>query len=136
MPMTDHLTGTGARRSEAEPVDHVVQSPLHDAQQDFPGVFRRARGELEIAPKLALEHAVEPLQFLLLTQAHAVFTRLAAAGAMHARRLIAALNGALRAFAPTPLQVELHAFAATQLTDRFKMTSHGLLFAWKNRCRV
>src|SRR5438874_8992445 len=127
MSVADHLAGAGARRSETEPVDRVVQPPLHDAQEDFAGVFRRARRQLEITSKLPLEHAVESLQFLLLPQAHAVFARLSAAGAVHARRLVATLNGALGALAPTSLQVQLHAFAATQLADRIKMTSHSLL---------
>src|SRR5437667_32277 len=103
MSVADHLAGAGARRSETEPVDRVVQPPLHDAQEDFAGVFRRARRQLEIASKLPLEHAVESLQLLLLPQAHAVFARLAAAGAMHARWLVATLNGALGALAPTSL---------------------------------
>src|SRR5260370_29400148 len=88
MSVADHLAGAGARRSETEPVDRVVQPPLHDAQEDFAGVFRRARRQLEIASKLPLEHAVESLQFLLLPQAHAVFSRLAAAGVRQAPRRV------------------------------------------------
>src|SRR5262245_24113427 len=101
----------------------VVQSPLHDAQEHFAGVFRRARRQREVAAELRLEHAVEAFELLLLAQARAVFADLAAA-IVHAWRRIAALDGALRRLAPAPLQVQLDAFTPAQLANGIEMASH------------
>src|SRR5262245_27251824 len=124
MPMTDELPRAGTVRSEAEPMDDVIQPALHQAQQHFARVFRRARRNLEIAAKLAFESAVEALQFLLLAQTDAILTRLAAAAAMHAGRRPFTLNGALGTKAPLRLEVQLDALTAAHFADRVDITCH------------
>src|SRR5262245_32058305 len=69
--MRNHLPGAGPRRGPAEAVYDVVKPPLNQAEQGLAGVFRGARGHGEEASKLVLEKAVEPLEPLLLPQAHA-----------------------------------------------------------------
>ena len=59
----------------------------------------RARGQLEIAAELPLQHAVEAFELLLFAEADAVFARLAAAVAVHAGGHVAPVDGALGAFA-------------------------------------
>ena len=123
--MGDHLPRGGTRLRPAEPVDDVVQAALHDAQEHLARVFRRARGQLEVAAELALEDAVEAFELLFFTQAHPVFAQLAAAEAVHARRLIALIDGALRAVTAAPFEIELDPFAAAQSANRIDMASHG-----------
>src|SRR5207237_8424207 len=105
------------RRRPPQPVHHVIQPALHDAQQHLAGVLGRARRQLEIAAELALEDAVEAFELLLLAEALAVLARLAAAVAVHAGRGLA-LDGALGALAAGALQIQLDAFPAAQLADR------------------
>src|SRR5262249_61661233 len=109
----------------AEPVPDVVQAPLHDAQQHLAGVLRRARGELEVAAELPLEDAVEALQLLLLAQPDAVFARLAAAEGVHARRLVAPLDGALGALTTAALEVELDALPAAEFALVVELACHA-----------
>src|SRR5262249_52902192 len=97
--VADQLAGAGAGPGPPEPADHVGEAALHDAQQHFAGVFRRARGQLEIASKLAFEDAVEAFEFLFLAQTDAVLTGLAAAHAVHARGRLPAFDSAFGAFA-------------------------------------
>ena len=123
--MGDHLPRGGTRLRPTEPVDDVVQAALHDAQEHLAGVFRRARGQLEVAAELALEDAVEAFELLFFTQAHPVFAQLAAAEAVHARRLIALVDGALGAVTATALEIQLDPFAAAQSANRIDMASHG-----------
>src|SRR6516225_7858675 len=105
---------------------HVIQPPFHDRQQHFAGVFRGARGELEITAELPLEDAVEAFQLLFLAQTDAVLAGFATAVTVHPRRDVAALDGALGAVATAALEVQLDAFPAAQLANGIKMTSHGL----------
>src|SRR5439155_8983917 len=111
-------------RRETEPMYDVVQAALQDRQQLLAGVLRRARGQLKIAAELALEDAVEALELLLFAEANAILAGLAAALAVHAGREIAALDGALGAFAAAALEEQLDAFTATQFANRIEMTSH------------
>src|SRR5438093_224106 len=104
----------------------VVEPAFEDAQEHLAGVLLGARRQREVAAELALEDAVEPLELLLLAEADAVFTQLAAAG-VHAGRAGAALDGALGRLAPCALEIEFDAFAAAQLANRIDMASHDSL---------
>ena len=112
LPLSDdvavrnQLAGAGPVRREAEAMDDVIQAALHDAQQRFAGVFRRARGQREVAAELALEDAVEALELLLFAEADAVFARLAAAD-VHAGSGVAPLDGALGLSQRLPLRNSL-----------------------------
>ena len=65
----NHLPGTVPVGGKPQPIHNIIQTPLHDAQQHFAGVFGRAGSQLEITPELALEDPIKALQLLLLTQA-------------------------------------------------------------------
>src|SRR5262245_18666707 len=101
----------------------VVKPAFQQAQKLLAGVLRRARGKLEVAAELALQEAVETLELLLLAQALAVL-RLLAAADVHARRLIAAFDGALGAFTARAFQIQLDALTSAQLANRVGVTSH------------
>src|SRR5439155_26697655 len=69
--------------------------------------------------------AVKPLEPLLFTQADAVFAQFRSAVAVHARQqALPPLDRALRGVAAGPLEVQLHALAATELADRVECSSH------------
>src|SRR6516164_6673172 len=122
--MRDQLARAGARRSEAEAVDNVVQPPLHDGQELLAGVFRGAGGQLEIAPELPLEDAVEAFQLLLLAEPDPILAGLTPAMTVHAGRNVPPLDGALGAIAARALQIQLHAFTPAQLANGIEMASH------------
>jgi len=113
----------GAAGAEAQPMHHVVQPALHDRQEGLARAFRRSRRQFKVTPKLLFHHAVKPLELLLLAETHAILTQLPPA-IVHARRGVAALDGALGRFASGALQVQLEPFAATHLTDGVEITSH------------
>ena len=71
----DHLAGRRPVDGEPEPVDDVIQPALQDREQLLAGVADGPGGELEVAAELALQHAVEPLELLLLAEADAVLGR-------------------------------------------------------------
>ena len=60
-------------------MDDVIQPAFEDREQLLAGVADGAGGERVVAAELAFEHAVEPLELLLLAEADAVFGLLAAA---------------------------------------------------------
>src|SRR5262249_55308434 len=118
------LPRAGPVRRETQPVHDVVEPTFHDAQEHLAGVFRRARGDLEVTAKLPLEDAVETLEFLLLAKSAAVLARLTAAEAVHARRLVTPIDRALRTVAPAAFQVQLDALTAAQPANRIEMAAH------------
>src|SRR5262249_690564 len=120
MAVADELPRAGARRREPESMDHIVQPPFHDAQKRLAGLLRRARGCREITPDLILQNAVEAFQLLFCAEAHAVLAELAAA-VVHARRRVAAFDGALGALAASALEEQLHAFPAANLANGIEM---------------
>ena len=125
-PWATSCRAAAAAGREAEPVDDVVQPPLQDAQQLLAGVLRRARGQREVAAELALEHAVEALELLLLAEADAVLAAACRGGsracrAAVLRRSMAHLGLSQRA----ALEVQLHALAAAQLANGIDVACHG-----------
>ena len=105
-------------------MDDIVESAFEQAQQRFAGVLGRARRQGEVTAELLFEQAIKAFQLLLFAQTFAIFGQLAAAH-VHARRLIAAFDGALGAFAATAFEIQLDAFTSAKLADRIDMTSHG-----------
>ena len=77
-----------------------------------------------------IEHAVGPLDLLLLAQLDAVANHLRLAGAaVLAGRYVPLLNRALVGIAPLALQEELHALAPAQPADRTYVSSHVCVLA-------
>ena len=96
--MPHELARLGARGREAEPEHHVVEPPLEQRQQVLARAALHARWPASIVLReLLLEQAVHALHLLLLAQLHAVVREARAALAVLARRIGAALDGALLA---------------------------------------
>jgi hypothetical protein len=112
------------RRGEAEAVDDVVEPRLEHAEQ---GLARDARflcGLRVVVAELLLEQAVVPARLLLLAQLQEVLGLLDAAAAVLARRVAAALDGALLREAALALEEELHALAAARAALRTEGAGH------------
>ena len=78
----------------------------------------------EVVAELALQHAVHPLDLLLLAELDAVALHLRPAAPVLAGGVPAALERALLLEAAVALQEELHAFPAAQPADRSGRPSH------------
>src|SRR5262249_3701239 len=89
-------------------------------------VLRRLRGQREVPAELGLQHAVEPLQLLLLAEADAVLAQLALAAPVHAGRLVAVVpvDRALGGVASRAFQVQLHALAPAALANGVGVAGH------------
>src|SRR5439155_2241459 len=105
------LPGLRAGVGEAEAEDHVVEALLQVLEQVLAGLALGHRAAVVVAAELALEQAVEALHFLFLAKLHAVLGELGAALAVLARRIRAALDGALVRVAAVALQIHLQIFA-------------------------
>ena len=116
--MADELARLRARGGEAEPVDDVVETRLEHAQQVLAGDAALAVRLLVVGAELRLEQAVVAARLLLLAQLEQVLGLLDAAAAVLARRVAAALDGALLGQAALALEEELHALAAALLALR------------------
>src|SRR5207237_2314266 len=89
----------------------------------------RALGGREVAAELILEHAVNALDLLFLTQLNTVAGKLGLPRlAVLPRREIALFNRALFRIAALPLEEQFHPFAAAQPADRSDITSHSITF--------
>src|SRR3954467_7154131 len=100
--------GGRARGGEAEPVDDVVEARLEHPQQRLAGNARALRGLGVIGAELLLEQPVVAPRLLLLAQLQQVLGLLDAAAAVLARRVAAALDGALLLQAALALEEQLH----------------------------
>src|SRR5882672_3825946 len=69
--MRDKLARLCTRRTEAHPIDDVVQARLEQGDEILAGVALASRCLGEVAAELPLEHAVHALDLLLLAQLHA-----------------------------------------------------------------
>ena len=88
------LTGCCAGGSDAEAVNHVVETALKELEQDFTGDALHGAGALEEVAELLLENAIGVLGFLLLAELNAVLGGLAALVlAVLAGGIVAALEG-------------------------------------------
>src|SRR5437764_28830 len=124
VPVPDELARLRARVGETEAEDHVVEALLEELEQVLAGLALGGAAAQVVAAELRLEQAVEPLHLLLLAQLHAVFGELGAALAVLARRIRAALDGALVRVAAVALQVHLEIFTPADAARRFRVSSH------------
>src|SRR5438093_766336 len=120
----DHLAALAPGGRHAQPEHHIVQSPLQQLQQVLAGDPLLGLGPGEVAPELGLEHAVDPLGFLLFPQLHAVGCGLAPAESVLPRRVVAALDGALLGEAARALEKELDPLAPTLPAHRDVISCH------------
>src|SRR3954470_502778 len=111
----DELPGLGPRGGEAEAGHDVVEPRLEDAQQVLAGDPGLARSLLVVQTELVLEHAVVAAGLLLLAQLEQVLALLDPTTAVLARRIAAALDGALLGEAALALEEELDPLAAALL---------------------
>src|SRR3954471_3931207 len=120
-------------RGESEAIDRVVETRLEHAQQVVTGDAALLVRLLVVGAELRLEQAVVPAGLLLLAQLQQVLALLDPAAAVLARRIGAALDGALLGQAALALQEELHALPAALLALRGTITSHytRLRFFWR-----
>src|SRR5688500_8871197 len=123
----DELAGLGPGRGEAHPEDDVVEAQLERAEEVLAGDAGMGGGHPEVVPELALEHAVDAADLLLLAELQAVLAHLAAANAVLTGRRRAPLERALLRIAARALQIELGAFPAAEPADRCGVTGHAFL---------
>src|SRR5256885_8871308 len=111
--MAHHLARLGARGAEAHPIGHRVEARFEELQQPLAGHALGARRLGVGLAELALEHAVDAAQLLLLAQLLAVVGEpRAALLTVLARGVGAALDGAFVGEALLALQEQLLAFPA------------------------
>ena len=123
--VADELARLRARGGEAEAVDGVVEAHLEQHQEVLAGDPLAPVGLLEVAAELALEHAVDALDLLLLAELQAVAQRAAGApAAVLAGRVAAALDRALLLEAAVALEEELHPLAPAQPADGTRVSCH------------
>ena len=72
VPVTDELARLRPRSCEPEPIDDVIETALEQLKEDLARDPLLAVGSLEVAPELAFQHAVHPLDPLLLAQLQSV----------------------------------------------------------------
>src|SRR5439155_19736297 len=92
----------------------VVEAQLEQPQQILAGDAPLGLGPLEVLAELALQHTVDPLGLLLLTELDAEGGQLAAVETVLARRIVAPLDRALVGEAAGALQEELLSLASAQ----------------------
>ena len=103
--VADDLPGVRARQRQPHAVDDVVEAPFERDEQRFAGNARALRRFLEVLAELALEHAVDALDLLLLAQLNVVVGRSATATTtVFTGGVVAALDGALVGQATGALQ--------------------------------
>src|SRR6266542_1970434 len=124
VPVPHELASLRPGGGEAEPVDDVVQPRLEHPQQVLAGDAGPAGRLGVVRPELLLEQAVVPARLLLLAQLQQVLGLLDAAAAVLARRVRAALDGALLGQAALALEEELHALPAALLALGTAIAGH------------
>ena len=77
MAMRNHLTRGAEGFRETKLLDNVVQAGLKELKQDLAGDSTLAQGQLKIAAKLPLEHAVLVAELLLFGERQGVIRQLA-----------------------------------------------------------
>src|SRR5438874_378205 len=131
--MPDELARLRARGCEAEPVDDVVEPGLEHPQQGLAGDARALRRLRVVGAELVLEQAVVAARLLLLAQLEQVLGLLDAAAAVLARRIAAALDGALLRQAALALQEELHALTAADAALGAEVAGHYTRLRFRGR---
>ena len=113
--MTDQLTRLTARGAEAQPIHHVVEPHLEEAEQVLAGDPLLAACRLVVVVELLLEHLVVAARLLLLAQLQQVLGLLHTAAAVLTRRIRTTLDRALVCEAALALEEELLALATALL---------------------
>src|SRR2546428_127578 len=131
-----HLPRFLARRGEAEAVHDVVQSRLQQLQQTHAGDPLGLRRLAEVRFELRFQHPVDAAELLLFPQADAELRRFAPALRMHPRRHGPLVHGTLFRVTLLALEVQLHALAAAQPTNRSGVSSHSNLPRWSRLLRL
>jgi hypothetical protein len=67
------LPGFFPRRTEAHPINDIIQSPLEQLEKIFTRDAFLPRGFLEIPAELPLQQPIDPFQLLLLAQLDLIF---------------------------------------------------------------
>src|SRR5579872_4019294 len=119
VPVANQLPRRLAARRESHPVHHVVQPALEGGEKVVSRDARQLGDALERVAELALAHAVDALHLLLLAQLLRVFGRFPATRSglsVLARRVRAALDGALLGGALVALKEQLGPFATALAT--------------------
>ena len=126
VPVADDLPRLRAREREAEAVHDVVEPRLEQAEHLLARTALPARRVEVVLLELALQHAVDAADLLLLAKADRVLAQLDARLAVLPRGIRPAGVRALLGVAALALEEELHALAAAQLANGTVITSHLL----------
>jgi len=114
MTVSNELPGLLPGGREAEAKNDIVKSPLQVLQEDFTRHALLAVRIVKGVPELAFHHAVDAPYFLLLPQSNTVIRHLALPLTVLAGRVTPALDGALGAETPFPLEEKLLTFTAAK----------------------
>src|SRR3989442_13032092 len=120
----DHLPGLAPRRGEAQAVDDVIQPQLEQPQEVLARHALLALRPLKVLAELRLQHAVDPLGFLLLAELDAERRELAPVQPVLAGRVVAPLDRALVGEAARALEEQLLAFAPAESALRVAVSCH------------
>src|SRR5712671_284255 len=125
MAVADYLARLPPRRSEAQPVNHVVQPALQLLQEQFAGDTRLARGFLKVVPELGFQGEIHALGLLLFPELQAVADNFGLAVlAMLAGSEVALFHRALVSKTLGPFQKQFHAFATAKAADCTFISCH------------
>jgi hypothetical protein len=113
MTMRNKLTSLAAAVGKPELEDDIIESPLQQDQQVCSRITFKPIGFSKVLPELPLEHSVDPLCFLFLTQTYSVLGRSPTTEAMHSRRISTLGDGALRSMTAGTFQEEAIAVTPT-----------------------
>src|SRR5690242_8609240 len=114
MAVTHDLPGLRQRTAKSQPVHDAVKAPLEQDQQVFTRDPRHPLRGVKSLLELLLHQAVDTPDLLLLAQADRELRKPRAGLPMRARRIVAALDGALVREAALALQKQLQPFAPAQ----------------------
>src|SRR5262245_29478051 len=106
-------------------MDDVVEAQLEQPQEVLAGHALLALRPLEVFAELRLQHAVDALGLLLLTQLNAVGRELAAVQTVLSGRIVPALDRALVGEAARALEKQLLTLASAQPALRVVVSRHG-----------
>src|SRR6185437_12172283 len=120
----DELARLRAGHRKAHAIHDVVEARFQQAQQVFTGVALQLGSLLVVVAELALEHAIDALDLLLLAQLHGIVGRTRTLGrdAMLAGLVVELAFGVDRA--RRALQRQVGAFATGQLAGGTNVTCH------------
>src|SRR5262249_53567181 len=104
----------------------VVEAALEHLEEVYARDPLRPGGVREVVPELPLEHAVHPLDLLLLPELDAVALDLGPAASVLAGGVAASFERAFLLEAAVALEEQLHPLATAQPADRFGMSGHGI----------